>query len=152
MQGLKVNGKAWNSTALPHAGRPRRHPRVRHGLQAVVLGTGKNAAPTSLTKDDKVPTPRERRDHRLRPAVDNTSATTAAFAPVDCRDRGRAAVQYTLTSADRAKAPAGWTLQGSADGKRWRDLDRRSGETFSWDRQTRVFAASARDLPRTTGW
>ena len=31
-------------------------------------------------------------------------------------------------------------MQGSADGTTWKDIDRRAGETFSWDRQTRVFS------------
>jgi hypothetical protein len=57
---------------------------------------------------------------------------------------GAKAVQYTLTSsADRAKAPAGWTLQGSADGETWQTLDRRSGEAFAWDRQTRAFSVKS---------
>lgn len=53
------------------------------------------------------------------------------------------AVQYTLTSADRAEAPAGWTLQASTDGTTWKTLDRRSGESFAWDRQTRAFSVPA---------
>jgi hypothetical protein len=52
--------------------------------------------------------------------------------------KGRA-VQYTLTSADRAKAPTGWVLEGSPDGEKWQTLDRRSDESWSWDKQTRVF-------------
>ncbi|KUN89299.1 hypothetical protein [Streptomyces griseoruber] len=48
-------------------------------------------------------------------------------------------MQYTLTSAERAKAPTGWRLEGSADGTTWKTLDRRSGQTFAWDRQTRAF-------------
>jgi hypothetical protein len=51
-------------------------------------------------------------------------------------------VQYTLTSAAKGKAPSGWVLQGSADGTSWTDLDQRSGESFDWDRQTRVFSVT----------
>jgi hypothetical protein len=96
----------------------------------------------SITRDDAVPTPRAdvlRGDGAL---FDDTSATDAAVTSVDLPVRkGAEAVQYTLTSsADRAKAPAGWTLQGSSDGTTWRTLDRRSGESFAWDRQTRAFS------------
>ncbi|WUV19162.1 hypothetical protein OG352_32420 [Streptomyces sp. NBC_01485] len=48
-------------------------------------------------------------------------------------------MQYTLTSAGHSSAPAGWTLLGSSDGTTWKPLDRRSGQTFAWDRQTRAF-------------
>ncbi|MGW3274711.1 hypothetical protein ACWDFH_25060, partial [Streptomyces kronopolitis] len=74
------------------------------------------------------------------PLYDNTSETSAELtgAPVDL-DRAAEAGSYTLTSAQRAAAPSGWTLEGSADGQRWTRLDRREGESFTWDRQTRVF-------------
>lgn len=52
-------------------------------------------------------------------------------------------MQYTLTSADGAKAPKGWVLQGSSDGTTWKDLDKRSGQSFAWDRQTRAFSVAA---------
>jgi len=51
------------------------------------------------------------------------------------------AVQYTLTSpADHTRAPTGWRLMASADGRHWTTLDRRTSETFTWDRQTRAFS------------
>lgn len=34
-------------------------------------------------------------------------------------------------------------LQGSTDGTSWKDLDKRSGQTFAWDKQTRVFSVQA---------
>lgn len=52
------------------------------------------------------------------------------------------AVQYTLTSGAAAKAPKGWVLQGSSDGTTWKDLDKRSAQSFAWDKQTRVFSVS----------
>ncbi len=53
-------------------------------------------------------------------------------------------VQYTLTSSkDHTLAPTGWTLQGAADGTSWKTLDKRSGESFTWDRQTRVFSVKS---------
>lgn len=50
-------------------------------------------------------------------------------------------VTYALTSAnDHAERdPADWTLQGSADGKEWKDLDSRTGETFAERFQTKSY-------------
>jgi hypothetical protein len=49
---------------------------------------------------------------------------------------------YTVTSPATAGAPTQWTLQGSADGKRWTTLDQRRDERFPWHRQTRGFAVA----------
>jgi hypothetical protein len=48
---------------------------------------------------------------------------------------------YTLTSANDSSGrdPKDWTLQGSADGQTWTDLDRRTGQTFPDRFQTRRF-------------
>lgn len=50
-------------------------------------------------------------------------------------------VTYALTSANdvETRDPKDWTPQGSADGTTWQSLDRRSDESFRWDRQTRAF-------------
>lgn len=94
---------------------------------------------SSYESDDPVP---EQSEGAL---FDDTSATDAAATSVELPVSERArAVQYTLTSSsDRAKAPSGWTLQGSSDGTTWRTLDRRSGESFAWDRRTRAFSVRA---------
>jgi hypothetical protein len=34
-------------------------------------------------------------------------------------------------------------LQGFRDGEKWTDVNRRSGESFAWDKQTRVFSVSS---------
>ncbi|WP_374195147.1 GH92 family glycosyl hydrolase [Streptomyces sp. ISL-1] len=141
VQGLKVNGMTWNSTALPHQLIARGGTlEFAMGRKPSSWGTGRNAAPVSITQDDKVPSPRHDVITAGGPLFDNASATEAAFEtaelPVASKTR---AVQYTLTSSARAKAPAGWVLQGSQDGTVWKDLDKRSGQSFAWDRQTRVF-------------
>ncbi|MFG2094952.1 GH92 family glycosyl hydrolase [Streptomyces sp. NPDC048612] len=151
VQGLRVNGKPWNSTALPH------RLLARGGTLDFTMGdrpsdwgTGAQAAPTSITRDGKVPTPpADVTDPAAGPLFDNTSATTAGLtgAPVDLTRPTRVS-SYTLTSADRAAAPKGWTLEGSADGKRWTRLDHRGGESFTWDRQTRVFGIGRPDSYR----
>ncbi|MFJ6604052.1 GH92 family glycosyl hydrolase [Streptomyces lydicus] len=142
VQGLRFNGKPWNSTALPHrllAGGGTLE--FTMGPEPSAWGSGPGAAPTSLTKDDKVPTPpADVSDPAAGPLFDNTSDTSAAFTTAAADLSGPARVaSYTLTSADRAASPAAWRLEGSADGRHWQELDRRSGEKFTWDRQTRVF-------------
>ncbi|MEU8995222.1 GH92 family glycosyl hydrolase [Streptomyces caniferus] len=143
VQSLRVNGKAWNSTALPHRLLARGGTLdFTMGDRPSAWGSAADAAPTSITKDDKVPTPpADLTSPTAGPLFDNTSDTSAELtgAPVDLTRPGRVA-SYTLTSSDRATAPAGWTLEGSRDGERWTRLDHREGESFAWDRQTRVFA------------
>ncbi|GAA2639629.1 GH92 family glycosyl hydrolase [Streptomyces axinellae] len=143
IQGLKVNGKKWTSTALPHRLLAKGGTlEFAMGPQPSKWGSGKNAGPTSLTKDDKVPTPKSdvSQPDADNPLLDNTSDTTAAVtqAPVTV-ERGSRVTSYTLTSAAKDTAPGSWVLEGSRDGKTWTPVDRRSGETFRWDKQTRVF-------------
>jgi predicted alpha-1,2-mannosidase len=55
---------------------------------------------------------------------------------------------YTLTSGgDGTGHPSSWVLEGSKNGKKWFELDRREGETFDWERQTRPFAVSVSQGP-----
>jgi hypothetical protein len=98
----------------------------------------------SITKDDRVPAPRADAIEGEGALFDDTSSTKASVGTVSLPTHARTkAVQYTLTSADRAEAPDGWTLQASTDGTTWTTLDRRSGESFAWDRQTRAFSVPA---------
>ncbi len=145
VQGLKVNGKTWTSTSLPHKLLAKGGVlEFDMGPRPSAWGTGKNAAPVSITQDDKVPTPRADVLKGEGALFDNTSGTSAAVTSVDLPTPEPAeAVQYTLTSSDRAKAPTGWTLQGSSDGTEWTTLDRRTGESFTWDRQTRAFSVGS---------
>ncbi|MFI5754806.1 GH92 family glycosyl hydrolase [Streptomyces sp. NPDC051569] len=144
VQGLKVNGKAWNSTALPHDVLAKGGTlEFDMGAKPSAWGTGKNAAPVSITQDDKIPSPRTDALTGSGPLFDNSSRTEG---PVDSVELPVAsatqAVQYTLTSSTAAKAPTGWVLQGSADGTTWKTLDTRSGQSFAWDKQTRVFTVA----------
>ncbi|GGW56150.1 alpha-1 2-mannosidase [Streptomyces xantholiticus] len=142
VQDLRVNGKKWNSTALRHEVIAKGGTlQFDMGPKPSTWGTGRNAAPVSITQDDEKPTPRHDVIPAGGPLFDNSSGTSAAFSSVDLPVAAAAkAVQYTLTSAARDKACSGWVLQGSADGTSWTDLDKRSGESFDWDRQTRVFS------------
>ncbi|NLU71347.1 glycoside hydrolase family 92 protein [Streptomyces sp. HNM0575] len=147
VQGLKVDGKPWHSTALPHRMLADGGTlEFDMGPKPSKWGTGEKNAPTSITKDARVPSPPG--DVTVpsddQPLLDDTSGTRAAFSrtelPVKPGARGKRIASYTLTSADAKDAPHGWTLEASDDGKRWKKIDRREGESFRWDRQTRVFA------------
>ncbi|MCS0602231.1 GH92 family glycosyl hydrolase [Streptomyces sp. LP11] len=146
VQGVRFNGRAWKSTSLPNSMLSKGGVlEFAMGSEPSTWGTGKDAAPVSITQDDKVPAPRAdvlKGDGAL---FDDTSATSAAVTSVDLPVGGAVRpAQYTLTSAaDHTKAPTGWTLQGSTDGSTWKTLDHRSGESFTWDRQTRVFGIAS---------
>ncbi|MEV0323479.1 GH92 family glycosyl hydrolase [Streptomyces sp. NPDC050658] len=147
VQGLKVNGKKWTSTALPHKEIARGGVlEFDMGPKPSAWGTGRNAQPTSITQDDKVPSPRGDAISGEGALFDNSSSTeaTSESGPVELPvTKPTKAVQYTLTSStDKAKAPRGWVLQGSDDGEKWTELDKRTGESFAWDRQTRAFSVS----------
>jgi predicted alpha-1,2-mannosidase len=145
VQGVKVDGVHWNSTALPHrlladGGTLK----FDMGPRPSARGTGASAGPVSITRDDKVPSPRADLISGTGALFDDTSATSGAVSSLDLPvAKPVRAVQYTLTSSARDTAPGGWVLQGSADGTVWKDLDRRTGESFGWDRQTRVFTVAA---------
>ncbi|MEU5593417.1 GH92 family glycosyl hydrolase [Streptomyces sp. NPDC020298] len=150
VQGLTVNGRPWTSTSLPHSLLAKGAVLDFHmGAKPSAWGSGRNAGPVSITRDDEVPAPRADVLKGDGPLFDNTSATDATVTSVDLPVSGPARpVQYTLTSsADHTKAPTAWTLQGSDDGETWRTVDRRSGESFRWDRQTRVFS-----IPKPGGY
>ncbi|MEV0094583.1 GH92 family glycosyl hydrolase [Streptomyces sp. NPDC050738] len=144
IQSLKVNGKSWNSTALPNDLLERGGTLdFSMGSKPSNWGTGKNAAPVSITQDNKAPAPRDDAITGAGPLFDNTSATSAEFTSTDLPVAGPARpVQYTLTSSDRTKAPSAWTLEGSNDGTKWTPLDQRTEQSFSWDQQTRVFTVA----------
>lgn len=146
VRGLKVNGKAWNSTALPHEVLAEGGTlEFDMGPEPSAWGTGKDAAPVSITQDDQAPSPRTDAVSGPGALFDNTSKTSATTdGPVELPvPSATKAVQYTLTSATAATAPAGWELQGSSDGTSWQTLDKRSGQSFAWDQQTRAFTVTA---------
>ncbi|GHF24941.1 alpha-1 2-mannosidase [Streptomyces mashuensis] len=148
VQGVRVNGKPWESTALPHALLAAGGTvDFAMGPRPSAWGSGKDAGPTSVTKDDRVPEPA---GDVISPGsdplalTDDTSRTSAAFEHADFGAReGTHVTSYTLTSATASDAPRGWVLSGSDDGTTWTELDRREGETFTWDHQTRPFALRA---------
>ncbi|MGX2993914.1 GH92 family glycosyl hydrolase [Streptomyces sp. JNUCC 64] len=146
VQELRVNGRPWRSTALPHAVLARGGElEFVMGPEPSEWGTGPGAGPVSVTRDDRPPVPP--RDALRGPGelFDDTSATSARVTSVELPVTGSVRpVRYTLTSADRTRAPTGWVLQGAAADGPWRTVDRRAGESFRWDRQVRPFAPPAR--------
>ncbi|MEU2283665.1 GH92 family glycosyl hydrolase [Streptomyces sp. NPDC013178] len=145
VQGLRVDGRPWTSTSLPHSLLAKGAVLdFDMGPKPSAWGSGKDAGPVSITRDDKVPSPRKDVLRGEGALFDDTSATGATVSgPVGLPVTSAAkAVQYTLTSAEHTRAPASWVLQGSSDGRTWTDLDRRSGEVFRWDRQTRAFTVA----------
>ncbi|MDT0438374.1 MULTISPECIES: GH92 family glycosyl hydrolase [Streptomyces] len=146
VQGLKVNGRAWTCTSLPHTLLEKGGVlEFDMGPKPSSWGTGKNAGPSSIAQDDKVPTPRADVLKGSGALFDDTSATEGAATTVDLPVQGPVkGLQYTLTSSkDHTRAPTGWTLQGSDDGTTWKTLDTRSGQSFAWDRQTRAFSVAS---------
>src|SRR4051812_2645333 len=78
VQGLRVNGRTWSKTSLPHSLLAKGGVLdFDMGSKPSGWGTGKDAAPVSITQDDKVATPRADVLKGDGPLFDNTSATDA---------------------------------------------------------------------------
>jgi len=157
--GVMVNGQPWNRTFIPHrllaeGGRIE----FRMSPRRSDWGSDAAALPPSLTPGDAPAEPLADLTGHGRGAAstdaggveadalfDDTSRTEATFsAPATVTyaldDATRDEVSfYTLTSGSAGGHPTAWVLEGSDDGKRWKVLDRRSGETFEWARYTRPF-------------
>lgn len=144
VQGVKVNGKAWNKTSLPHdvlaAGAT---IDFDMGPSPSKWGTGVNDVPDSITTGDAVPTPLRDVASGVSTAalVDNNSSTSAVVRSFDFKaaDVKEKAEFYTLTNAKTGTSPSAWELKGSYDGKTWSTVDKRSAENFQWQQYTRSF-------------
>jgi predicted alpha-1,2-mannosidase len=154
VQGLKVNGKRYSKTYLPH------DLLARGGVLEFELGsspsrwgTGSGSAPPSLTSGSRAPRPLADltgvgagtpATPEVAQLFDNTSTSHrtldgSAFDIGYVLDKPAKAAFYTLTSSPEAGDPRSWVLEGSTDGKKWTALDRRDGEVFDWRLQTRPF-------------
>ncbi|WP_041832738.1 GH92 family glycosyl hydrolase [Actinoplanes sp. N902-109] len=152
VQSLKVNGKAYTSTSLPHDVLAKGATLdFVMGPQPSTWGTGTNDAPPSITTGDAVATPLRDltgagKGTASDPAlVDDTSDTRAVFTTATpswtytFAGGGQQADYYTLTSGAVAGDPKSWKLSGSYDGTTWTTIDERSNQTFDWRLQTRPF-------------
>jgi predicted alpha-1,2-mannosidase len=148
VQNLKVNGKKYGSTSLPHsllAG----GAVLDFDMGPKPSSWGAGSPPPSLTTGPAVANPLRdltgpgKGTASVPALVDDTSATRAALSDdftYTFASAGERATFYTLTSADTAGTdPAGWTLRGSYDGTTWTTIDSRSDEKFDWRLQTRPF-------------
>lgn len=155
VQSLKVNGKPWTKTWLPHEVIARGATLdFQMGPEPSRWGTGADDAPPSLTARGKRPAllhdllagPAQARleDGRALDALLDDDADTAVplGAKASVVFSGVAdgvPSMYTLTSGDRTIDGGEWTLEARASGGRWTTLDIRRGEGFAWPRQTRPF-------------
>ncbi|PSK95682.1 putative alpha-1,2-mannosidase [Murinocardiopsis flavida] len=152
VQGLKVNGKDHTKTHVPHDVLAKGATLdFAMGPRPSSWGTGEDAAPPSPTEGDAVPRPvrdiatgGSSDDGDVAALFDDTTATRTEFGtgtPTIAFETPKPAeaVQYTLTSGPRGAAPSAWRLEGAADGGEWRTIDRREGQSFAWDDQTRPF-------------
>ncbi|MFT3763214.1 MAG: GH92 family glycosyl hydrolase [Pseudoxanthomonas sp.] len=157
--GVAVNGNPWNRTTIPHRLLAEGGDiEFRMSPERSTWGSEASALPPSLTTGDAPPVPladlsgagRGAADANTGDLFDDTSRTEAVFAATPVRivyvfdQKPDAAVtMYTLTSGNTGGHPTAWVLEGSDDGKAWKELDRRSGERFEWTRQTRPFRLDA---------
>ncbi|WP_428957335.1 GH92 family glycosyl hydrolase [Streptomyces sp. cg35] len=170
VQDLTVDGKRHTSTTITHqdiadGGRLR----FAMGAKPSAWGTGKNDVPRSPTAAGQTPRPlhdvtgQDRGTASAPEGVDvgalfdDTSATSAvltgAEAEVGYRVNGGGdtrVTSYTLTSSEGSaeQDPRAWVVEGSDDGKHWKELDHRSGEEFRWRNQTRPFRVAHPDSMR----
>lgn len=155
VQSLKINGKPWTKTWVPHEVIAKGATLdFVMGPQPSRWGSGVDDAPRSLTARGQRPdvlhdllgdgARATLADGRaLAALVDDDARTTAALgsgATLALAGSGDgAATMYTLTSGDGAIRGAGWTLEARTAKGRWTTVDRRQGEDFAWARQTRPF-------------
>jgi len=158
VQGLRVNGRPYAKTYLPHALLAAGATLdFDMGPAPSAWGTGADDVPPSLTTGTEAPRPL--RDLATGAAgtatasdgttvtglFDDTSGTrvtfTAANPSVDYHFAGdpQQVTFYTLTSSNGVADPTGWTLSGSADGATWTVIDQRTAQEFRWRLQTRAF-------------
>jgi predicted alpha-1,2-mannosidase len=142
VQSLRVNGEPYDRTYIAHsvlAAGARLD--FEMGPTPSDWGTSANAAPPPLGTG---PTLRDLTRGKPGPLFDDTTRTESEVdMPVTVRTDLAEVVIYTITSGTRGPDPSTWVLRGSTDGTHWHELDRRTGETFPWRRQTRPFKVQA---------
>jgi predicted alpha-1,2-mannosidase len=170
VQSLHVNGEPYDKTWLPHElFSEDLDLEFEMGPEPSDWGSGRDAAPPSVTPDGGRPRPMRDltgpglgrasigrpRTHGTDPLdepeadllFDNTSDTSVSFqnqADITvtwsmARTSATRVQMYTLTSVSADTAPSAWELHGSRDANEWVLLDSRRDESFHWDRQTRPF-------------
>ncbi|KAF1014735.1 MAG: hypothetical protein GAK31_02222 [Stenotrophomonas maltophilia] len=155
VQSLKVNGKPWTKTWIPHALVAKGATLdFEMGPTPSRWGAGVDDAPNSLTARGQRPallhdllgagaTATLEGGDTLPALVDDDATSSMTLAGkssvVLAGVADGAATMYTLTSGDGAIRGGSWTLEALSAGGRWTVLDERKGEAFAWARQTRPF-------------
>ena len=156
VQSLKVNGKAWTKTWIPHKLLVQGATLdFVMGPQPSKWGSAPDDAPPSLTPAGQAPITLVdvidasaritiAGDHDGRALVDDDARTAAPVmgkqVDVDITlGKGAQPIFYTLTSGERPVQGAAWTLEARSGSGAWKTLDTRSGEDFRWALQTRPF-------------
>jgi predicted alpha-1,2-mannosidase len=144
VDGLRVDGRRHDKAYLEHED-------IADGARLTFdmddepsrWATGRHAAPPSISDERGEDPPLwDATKGAAGPLFDDTSATRETLAgPVaHSFEQPRKVRFYTLTSAETEGAdPSSWTVLGSNDGRRWKELDERRGEQFEWRLQTRPF-------------
>jgi predicted alpha-1,2-mannosidase len=157
VQSLKVNGKAWDKSYLPHDVLAKGAVLdFVMGARPSKWGSGQAGPPVSITAGNEVARPLTditgtgtvSGSPGAGPALfDNTSKTEVTFAgstpwvryQVPDGSQREKPTFYTLTSGKAAGDPRSWVLKGSYDGRNWTLIDQRTDEAFRWRLQTREF-------------
>lgn len=157
VQSLKINGKPWSKTWVPHEVIAKGATLdFVMGPQPSTWGSGPDDAPRSLTARGQRPAllhdllgsgaRAQLADGRAVPALlDDDAGTTVpvgAGTVVFSGVSDGTPSMYTLTSGNGAIGGGAWTLEARRAGGRWVTLDERRGEDFAWALQTRPFAIS----------
>ena len=155
VQSLKINGKPWSKTWVPHEVIAKGATLdFVMGPQPSTWGSGPDDAPRSLTARGQRPAllhdllgsgaRAQLADGRAVPALlDDDAGTTVpvgAGTVVFSGVSDGTPSMYTLTSGNAAIRGGAWTLEARRTGGRWVTLDERRGEDFAWALQTRPFA------------
>ncbi|QKE82848.1 ATP-binding protein [Arthrobacter sp. NEB 688] len=161
VQGVTVDGKRQSSVSVDQA--QLKGPttvRFAMGTRPSSFGSRPQDLPPALTKGTDAPKPLRdatgsgrgsasatglAEGSTAKALFDDTSRTSSTFTTrrptvsYSLSGLGQRATWYTLTSGPEKGDPTAWRLEGSTDGRHWKTLDRRSGETFPWRVQTRPF-------------
>ncbi|TCK49137.1 LOW QUALITY PROTEIN: putative alpha-1,2-mannosidase [Xanthomonas vasicola] len=155
VQSLKLNGKPWRKTWLPHAAIAKGATLdFEMGPTPSRWGSGPDDVPPSLTAQGKRPAPlgdllgADARvsldDGREATALHDDDAGTvvavlrASTITLSGLTHGTPTL-YTLTSGTAAIGASAWTLEARTAGGAWKIVDQRSDERFQWPLQTRPF-------------
>jgi hypothetical protein len=155
VQSLKINGKPWSKTWVPHEVIAKGATLdFVMGPQPSRWGSGVDDVPRSLTARGQRPqllhdllgngAQAALADGRALPALIDDDANTAVplggGVTIALSHVGDGVpTMYTLTSGDGTIRGGEWTLEARAGNGRWVTLDQRRGEDFTSARQTRPF-------------